>query len=192
MDTTNKPRRSMIAGVALLGAMATSAPAHALDIISIGTGSSSAIPCIALPACLDVHVVGTETDLVGLTPSGTDTWAYSLNFQLINFSTGAGTWRYTDLGPGGNDIFGTSLHHQETLSATLFKDSVQYVITGGTGLFAGATGTGQTTAYIDLIAGRHADSSVLSITLVPEPGTWALMLAGLAAVLGLRSRWASR
>jgi hypothetical protein len=90
----------------------------------------------------------------------------------------------------GVDQFNGALAGTSAASATpgLFDLLFNYTIDGGTGRFAGATGsfTGIGTADI-----RNAPPSIVSLTFsaVPEPATWAMMMVGFGVIgLGLRRR----
>lgn len=67
--------------------------------------------------------------------------------------------------------------------------NLDYLVTGGTGLFAGATGAftgiGTTNSAVRPSIVNYAFEGQLSIA--PEPGTWAMMLLGFGAIgFGLR------
>ena len=179
--------RMLVAGCVLLTGAAASTPASAVDILTIGHGTTAATPCSSIPNCLDITAIESVNDYVGLASPIPDSWTFSLSFRAIN-GIGSGTWKLSDLSPAGNDLFGTSTHMQEAFSANLLRDTVQIVISGGSGIFAGATGTGLATAYINVANGTAVDSSVFSVTLVPEPSTLALMVIGLLTVSMLASR----
>lgn len=95
---------------------------------------------------------------------------------------------FKDPNGGGNNLFGSSTHASVPLSATLLKETVQPMVLGGGGIFAGATGTGQSTACINPNTGNAVDSASLSVAVVPEPSTSALMIAGLLGVGALSRR----
>ncbi|WP_372781140.1 PEPxxWA-CTERM sorting domain-containing protein [Phenylobacterium sp.] len=94
---------------------------------------------------------------------------------------------------GGDSLIGT---YDGALTATatpgLFNNVQNFVVTGGTGRFAGASGAftgngtvqfGPTTASSVITFDTH-----LNLPGVPEPGTWALMVGGFGMLgAGLRS-----
>ena len=84
---------------------------------------------------------------------------------------------------------------QNAMTPTFFDFFIDYTILGGTGRFAGATGTFATGA------GSGADvrfrpsqitlnlvNGVIDAPAVPEPATWALLIAGFGAVGGAMRR----
>jgi len=107
--------------------------------------------------------------------------AITISDGMLSLTFAQGTWLGTTSGDGTASGNGTA------------RFSVDFVITGGTGLFAGATGeatiTGtitSTSATTESITGSY----VGSLTLVPEPSTLALLAPAVAvgAVVVVRRR----
>lgn len=82
---------------------------------------------------------------------------------LINGNTLSGAVYFTDV---LREINGTSY-------------SGHFNITGGTGLFAGATGFGTFSGFDDLNGGTTNHNAIFTVTSVPEPETYGMMLVGL-------------
>lgn len=140
--------------------------------------------------CVEAFSVGDADDTAGnLFPIATS-WSQFLNFTLTP-STGVftGTWSLTDIGSDFNDLSGTFTGQWVQLSSTQSLATLSYTVTAGSGLFAGATGGGQSllTADADF---NYSETGILSvgISAVPEPATYGLMLAGLVGMAGFASR----
>jgi hypothetical protein len=103
--------------------------------------------------------------------------AASFAFNLVS-GTGSGTFAFKK----GADSFSGTI--ATTATATGFL--VDYTVLGGAGLFAGLSGQGSgVVTAIDPLSSpvvRYFESG--SITLVPEPATWLMWLAGGAVLLG--------
>lgn len=101
----------------------------------------------------------------------------SFVFNLLA-GTGSGSFTFES---GANSFSGTI---STTATATGFL--VGYTVLSGSGLFAGLTGSGSgVVTAIDPLSSppvRYFESG--SVTLVPEPATWLMWLAGSALLLG--------
>lgn len=87
----------------------------------------------------------------------------------------------------GGSIFGTTYSVlTETGTPGLFNIDGVFTVTGGTGDFAGATGELSKRGQLDRRNFPVSAAAMLtfagSVAVVPEPGTYALMLAGIGAV----------
>jgi len=97
----------------------------------------------------------------------------------------------------GDEFSGTySGFFTPTGTPNLLNSTVNYIVTGGTGRFLGATGTIQGIGTLDRNPLRPINNLVLSGTLnlpaVPEPSVWAMMITGFFGVgATLRRRRAS-
>lgn len=180
MKSPSRMLRQFAAGAAMLAATA-GAQAVTFDLLLTGNGIFTATPCDDMADCVDIGALGLVDDFDGLESSIPDSWAFFETNRLIG-GLGSGTWEFQDLGDAGNDLFGTSTSTFTQLSPTLGKVELMYTIGGGAGMFAGASGSGFVTAFGDLVDGTYVSSGSLSVTPIPEPETWALMFAGLAAV----------
>ena len=93
-----------------------------------------------------------------------------------------------------DDMFsGTTFGYMApTGTAGVFDSFVTYTLTGGTGRFAGVTGTLQGVGLLDRRPARPLNDLTLSGTLnlaaVPEPSSWILMIFGFVAVGGALRR----
>jgi hypothetical protein len=63
-----------------------------------------------------------------------------------------------------------------------------FVVTGGTGIFAGYKGTGEDRVYTNFVDGQYVESGMLNLVPVPEPATAALLAAGVMALALMRRR----
>jgi hypothetical protein len=112
--------------------------------------------------------------------------------------TGPGSDSYFD---GSFDYFFAGGQLSGTYYGTLTNDSPgkvgneqHFTVTGGTGIFAGATGGFLGEGAIDFTSGKpvsHIDftGTITASGLVPEPGTWAMLICGFGAIGGtLRAR----
>lgn len=185
MKSPSRLFRNLTTAVALLAA-AAGAQAVSFQLLLTGNGIFTATPCDDMADCVDIGALGTVNDFAGLDSPIPDEWAFFETNRLIG-GLGSGTWEFQDLGDAGNDLFGSSTSTFSQLSPSLAKVELAYTILGGGGMFAGASGSGFVTAYGDLVNLTYVSSGALDVTPIPEPTTWALMLAGLAAI-GATSR----
>lgn len=110
--------------------------------------------------------------------------AYDLGDFLLQFAS-------------GDTLFGTQSGNLTVGTPGVFNNLQNYVVTGGTGLFAGATGTFTGTGTLSFLNGPpHGEQTfrgTLDLPAVPEPATWMMMVAGFGlAGASLRRRSAMR
>jgi len=114
-----------------------------------------------------------------------------------------GSCQFTETLKNGDTIFGTILSNGP-YKVEINNDSAipspfskiwytgNLLITGGTGLFAGATGSGTYTGVDDYTNMTQTLTSTFSVTAVPEPDSLVMLLSGLAVLgVGMRRKFAS-
>ncbi len=107
----------------------------------------------------------------------------------------SGSFEFTDAADLGGSLFGTLVG--STVAPDIFASggqfSIDYTISGGTGGYAGASGFGLAFLNFDPTGGfeNYSEDGLLNISVVPEPGSLALMLAGGLSLL-LARQWAGR
>lgn len=184
----------VLAGAAL--ALALAAPitaaqaAEPFTILFTGHGqrATQGPPCG--PTCGQATWNGKADDWAGLaSPIAGDWDVFRSEVHDLAASTFTGTTTWTDTGPGGNNLFATFTGGWEPVGdgqhVRVYND---FVITGGTGIFAGYKGTGEDRVYTNFVAGQYVESGMLNLVPVPEPATALLFTAGAMALTVMRRR----
>jgi hypothetical protein len=174
-----------LAGVALLGLVPTLASATSIDFSFVTEGTLQTDNCG--PVCYKIHTQGTSYDFANAIP-GTDTWSFSgyMTFfglpWLAGASAGPSSWSFADDSNNNNDLSGTF----DWILGPGGDGIALYNITGGSGLFAGASGIGKsiisiTKWYCGLPEFQEVGKMKVTSTTtsVPEPGATTLVAAGL-------------
>lgn len=116
---------------------------------------------------------------------------------LFDFATNtlscSGVCQFTETLKSGDTIFGNILSNGATgyewadngIDILKIWFTGAYEITGGTGVFAGATGSGTYNGLDDYTTMTQTLTSTFSVTPVPEPESYALLLIGMS-VIGFR------
>lgn len=88
---------------------------------------------------------------------------------------------------GGDTLFGTYSGFLTFASPGVFNVFQTHVVTGGTGFFDGTSGGFESSGVLSFPGGRPTVSQTFAGRLVvpaavPEPGTWAMLIAGFGAL----------
>jgi PEP-CTERM motif len=174
-----------ITRIALALAITASTPAAqaagSITFSYTGHGVVNTTPCG--DDCLGAILSGVADDIAGLAAPIPGTWEV-LESQILGLAahTVTGTVTFTDTGPDANSFLGSLTGTFTPLSGTQLKAELTLTIENGTGLFNGAKGTGTATVTADIVRGEYTETGKININAVPEPSTWAMMLAGALAV----------
>lgn len=186
--------RSWVASVAmtcaLAGGGAAAQASEPFTILYTGSGEVATRGIVCGPSCRQGTWNGRADDWAGLSspiPGHWDVFRFEeLDLNTFTF-TGYTTW--TDTGPGGNNLEATFTGGVEVqLDASHVRVYNNFVITGGTGIFAGYKGTGQDRVYTNFVDGQYVESGMLNLVPIPEPGTALLFTAGAMALTAMRRR----
>lgn len=193
-------RTTCLAVTALLAA------AMPADVASAATlafnGSASGVAVTAPDAtCAPYTFRGTVTSAPGTSNLGG--FAYSHNSctqgAIIPVSLANGDFQIAFTNGMINGRFdGTSIPRAGT--PMLFDQDFLYTILGGTGIFAGASGTFRNLGTVDVRGGPPAQiafnfNGLIDAPAVPEPGTWAMLILaffGMGAALRGRNARAGK
>lgn len=92
----------------------------------------------------------------------------------------------------GDTLFGTYSGALTFNAPGVFNLLQTNIVTGGTGLFAGASGMFTGTGIVSFVGGTPNSQQVyagaLELPAVPEPATWAMMIMGFGAIGGTLRR----
>lgn len=191
--------RPLLAAFAIAIA-ATATPASAALVAFTGTEMNDTPPPAPSGSC------GAGQIYIAFSPStavtaGTSnfgnfgpTAAHCLTPPPTSYSGGVFTFAFD----AGDEFSGTySGFFTPTDVANVLNSTVDYVVTGGTGRFLGATGTIQGVGILDRRPLRPINNltlnGVLDLPAVPEPATWAMLIMGfgMVGVIGRRRRAAT-
>lgn len=165
---------------AALWALASSA--WAVPTTYTGTGVVGA-PSLPSPSGTSVFLVGGDYQLTGM---GSFDLVSSFVFNIVS-GTGTGGFEF---GQGSNSFSGSITTSQAPVAAGPGFE-ISYVVTGGTGVYLGATGSGNGLIRLvsetpDAQGFAYIEAGIMSVTVVPEPSTSLLMLGGAAALFARR------
>lgn len=168
---------------AVVGALSMPAPAHAAAVSFQATmeGASAIVEVIDpnVPI-VRVNTFATGSGVLGIVGYRSE--------DIVNFATGAGSGTNVFENALGDELFASFdvqlVPTNNTGAFDLFGTNM--VFTGGTGIFAGASGTGSFTGSGQFISPSEALTRFVfdgELTLVPLPGTVPLALAALALLV---------
>lgn len=170
-----------LAAATLAASALAAAPAHALSFQMHTSGTSQVIEVVNTQGPVLRFATQTEgTGSLGLT-------GY-LSTDVIDMATGQGSGSNRFVAPNGDELRG-SFTVQVLPAGTPGALRVQglTLFEGGTGIFAGASGSAQFVGTGQFVSETQALVSFEhtgQLSMVPEPATAALLLGGLAAVAG--------
>lgn len=176
--------------VALVGPIPVVQAAEPFTILFTGHGARATQGPPCGPNCGQATWNGKADDWAGLSSPIAGDWDVFRSEVLdLAAATFSGTTTWTDTGPGGNNLSATFTGSWQLVGDGQHVRVINnFVITGGTGIFAGATGTGEDRVYTNFVAGQYVESGMLKVTPVPEPGTALLLTAGAMALTVMRRR----
>jgi len=181
MTTVSNPwtagMRRLATTALVAAALSGAAQAQVLDFRGLGFVQPTAAPDASGNLPLAVLPQSSAYDFGEGVLGGYYDLASSFVFNL-GLGTGSGTFVFTS---GANSFAGTI-----STSATTTGFLVDYTVLSGSGLFAGLSGSGSgvVTALEPLTSPTIRYFEDGSITLVPEPATWLMWLAGGALLIG--------
>ena len=160
---------SRVRSVLLVLLLATS-PAFAITFSYTQFGSTIPSDCPGgippQPLCTVIDVTGAANDLGDVIPGQ---WAVTMHGTVL-FGVGSGTFLFDDTSAANNDFFGTwtnVLFPPDPVTGIAHTD-FQWIVTGGTGIFAGGTGFGESEG--DVVVAPSATGGFLAACPDAQPG----------------------
>jgi hypothetical protein len=164
--------------------LAPLASAVVISFTNVGTvvPGAGCPPPPALPLDCLITATGNVTDVDGIYGP----WLFHSDFTTHSAGQPSptqflvtGTFLWDDPTPANNDIGGTVAG---IFDLATFSTTFDYTITAGAGVFAGATGFGDSVVLPNLMTGTYTETGRLVI-LIPEPATLALLIGALLPVI---------
>jgi PEP-CTERM motif len=178
-----RPLQSLALHLALIATLALHVGAAGAQPMPF-TGTGRVAP---LSDVIDGRQSLLATSVDGYSLAGRAGFSLHAPFEF-NFVTGLGEGTFAIV-KGGDRLVGDL--DTRLLSNMPLSFELSYTVLGGNGVFAGATGSGLTTVTITGAPGAdgfpYFEVGQLTVAAVPEPTSWALMLAG-GTLLAARRR----
>lgn len=87
---------------------------------------------------------------------------------------------------GGDTLFGTYSGSLAPTAPAVYSVNQTHIVTGGTGVFAGAMGSFNSAGTLSFLSGRPTVNQTfqgeLNVAAVPEPSVWMMMIGGFMLV----------
>jgi len=176
--------------VAFAASTAAAQAAEPISFLFDGHGTLSFAPCpVPSPTCAIATVSGVADDWAGMTSPIPGNWEVHVSRTLdLAAMTYVGTFAFADTGAGGNNLHGSVSGSWVVLTPGQTTGLNIFTVEGGSGIFSGTTGYGQSTTYGIGALGGYVESGIFNLTPVPEPATALLLGAGVLAFGAVRRR----